>query len=71
LSFCHDNTETERREEYQVCAIHLTTITNDFAIIAELPLYEDMVPNSSRTVADLLDHHKLGAEVVYTMLAMV
>jgi hypothetical protein len=43
LSFCHDEINLGRREEYHVCATFLTTMKNDFAITAELPPYEDML----------------------------
>jgi hypothetical protein len=43
LSFYHDVIVPGLREEYQVCATLLTTMTKDFAMTAVLLPYEDMV----------------------------
>jgi hypothetical protein len=43
FNFLHDVIVPSRREEYQVCATFLTAMTNDFAMTAVLPPYEDMV----------------------------
>jgi hypothetical protein len=43
LSFCHDMIVPGRREEYHVWATLRTAMTNDFAMTAALPPYEDIV----------------------------
>jgi hypothetical protein len=43
LSFCHDVIVPGRREEYHVWTTLRTATTKDFAMIAALPPYEDIV----------------------------
>jgi hypothetical protein len=43
LSFYHKVIVPGRKEEYHVWATLLTAMTNDFAMTALLPPYEDMV----------------------------
>jgi hypothetical protein len=43
FSFYHDVIVPDRRYEYHVWATLLTAIMKDFAIIAALPPYEDIV----------------------------
>jgi hypothetical protein len=43
LSFYHDEIDPGLREEYHVCTMFLTAMTNDLAITNELPPYKDMV----------------------------
>jgi hypothetical protein len=43
LSFCHDEIDPGRREEYYVCATFLTAIIKDFVMTTALPSYEDIV----------------------------
>jgi hypothetical protein len=43
LSFGHEDTDLGRREEYRVRVTFFTAMTNDFAMTAELPPYEDII----------------------------
>jgi hypothetical protein len=43
LSFCHDVIVLGRIEEYHVWATLRTAMTKDFAMIAVLPPYKDIV----------------------------
>jgi hypothetical protein len=49
-----------------------TVMMKDFAIIAKLPPYEDLVSSQLITNSSyLLSHHTLEAEVAYIVVAMV
>jgi hypothetical protein len=71
FSLCYDVIVLGRREEYQVCATFLTSITKDFTMTAVLPHIKIwLLRSSSETASDLSAHHTWEARVACMMGAM-